>query len=81
MVPLSRSTQELVSSISSSVPAAGSTIETGTKLAAVVHGGEQTTRRESGRDLPRRLRRSLVDTFLPVVKRGDADTELPAQAR
>ena len=34
MMPLSRSTQELVSSISSSVPVPGSTIETGTKLAA-----------------------------------------------
>jgi hypothetical protein len=33
---LERSTQELFSSISSSVPVAGSTIETGTKLAAVV---------------------------------------------
>ena len=36
MAPLSRTTQALVNSISSSAPAAGSRIDTGAKLAAVV---------------------------------------------
>ena len=36
MMPLSRTVQALVSSISNSAPAAGSRIDSGTKLAAVV---------------------------------------------
>ena len=75
MAPLSRTTQALVSSISSSAPAAGSRIDSGTKLAAVVG----VTRGAHAGDLPASVRRRLIDALLPVVERRDADTELPAE--
>ena len=69
MMPLSRTVQALVSSISNSAPAAGSRIDSGTKLAAVVAWREGVRRGPDGAAW-----RYLIDTLPPVVERRDADT-------